>query len=211
MESKKYLKLFVDTLERCRKLSDAEFGRLIRAALAYKATGGEVSLEGREELLWDGMKLDIDRDNEAYDARINQMRENGLKGGRPRKPNGFSENQKNQMVFSESKKSQDKDKDKDEDRKEKPPYGGQKKSAHFSAPSVADVMAYCAERKNSIDPERFVDYYEARGWMIGKNPMKSWKAAVRTWEKNQNGGVDHAVPDTTGRGKGNWNLPGVDE
>ena len=58
---KKYLKLFVDCLEKYRKLNDAEFGRLIRAALSYTATGVEVELMGREELLWDGMKLDIDR------------------------------------------------------------------------------------------------------------------------------------------------------
>ena len=60
-----YLKLFVDCLDRYQKLNDAEFGRLIRAALSYKATGVEVKLMGREELLWDGMKLDIDRDNIA--------------------------------------------------------------------------------------------------------------------------------------------------
>ena len=58
-----YLKLFVDSLEKHRKLNDAEFGRLIRAALSYKATGVEVDLSGREELLWDGIKLEIDRDN----------------------------------------------------------------------------------------------------------------------------------------------------
>lgn len=56
---KKYLKLFVDCLEKYRKLNDAEFGRLIRAALSYTSTGVEVELMGREELLWDGMKLDI--------------------------------------------------------------------------------------------------------------------------------------------------------
>ena len=56
----------------------------------------------------------------------------------------------------------------------------------FVKPSVDDVAAYCAERKNGIDPQHFVDYYDRNGWVVGKNtPMKDWKATVRTWEKNE--------------------------
>lgn len=55
----------------------------------------------------------------------------------------------------------------------------------FTPPTVEEVRAYCIERMNSVDAERFVDYYSANGWMIGKNAMKDWKAAVRSWEKNR--------------------------
>ena len=58
------------------------------------------------------------------------------------------------------------------------------KRKRFSPPTVEEVAAYCNERGNNIDPQHFVDYYSARGWMIGKNHMKDWKAAVRTWEKS---------------------------
>ena len=51
-------------------------------------------------------------------------------------------------------------------------------------PSVDEVRAYCQQRGNSIDPERFVDYYTSNGWKVGKNPMKDWKAAIRQWEKS---------------------------
>ena len=54
-----FLKLFVDALERYQKLSDAEFGRLIRAALIYKRSGEEIELSGRESLMWDGIKIDL--------------------------------------------------------------------------------------------------------------------------------------------------------
>lgn len=54
----------------------------------------------------------------------------------------------------------------------------------FTPPTVEEVQAYCRERQNNVDPQRFVDYYEARGWLIGKNKMKDWKAAVRTWERS---------------------------
>lgn len=53
----------------------------------------------------------------------------------------------------------------------------------FTPPNVSDVRAYCLERGNNVDPERFVDYYTSNGWMVGKNHMKDWKASVRTWEK----------------------------
>ena len=60
----------------------------------------------------------------------------------------------------------------------------QKKSQkRFTPPSVDEVRAYCLERQNNVDPERFVDYYSSNGWRVGKNPMKDWKAAVRTWER----------------------------
>ena len=55
----------------------------------------------------------------------------------------------------------------------------------FKKPSVEEVKAYCQERNNNVDPERFVDFYESKGWMIGKNHMKDWKSAVRTWEKKE--------------------------
>lgn len=53
----------------------------------------------------------------------------------------------------------------------------------FKPPTVEEVADYCRERGNDIDPQRFFDYNEARGWMLGKSKMKDWRAAVRTWER----------------------------
>ena len=53
----------------------------------------------------------------------------------------------------------------------------------FTPPTVDEVREYCFERGNSVDPQRFVDYYTSNGWMVGKNKMKDWKAAVRNWEQ----------------------------
>ena len=53
----------------------------------------------------------------------------------------------------------------------------------FVPPSVEMVAEYCYERANNVDPNEFVDFYASKGWMIGKNKMKDWKAAVRTWER----------------------------
>ena len=53
----------------------------------------------------------------------------------------------------------------------------------FKKPTVEEVRAYCLERKNSIDAEAFISFYESKGWRIGNQPMKAWKAAIITWEK----------------------------
>ena len=59
------------------------------------------------------------------------------------------------------------------------------RSTRFVPPPVEEVRQYCYERGNSVDPQRFVDYYTSNGWMVGKNKMKDWKAAVRTWEQKE--------------------------
>jgi predicted phage replisome organizer len=55
----------------------------------------------------------------------------------------------------------------------------------FTPPTVDEVRDYCYERMNNVDPEAFVDFYSSKGWMVGKNKMKDWKAAVRTWERSR--------------------------
>lgn len=58
------------------------------------------------------------------------------------------------------------------------------RGGQFIKPTLAEIRAYCHERKNSVDPEAFYDFYESKGWMIGKNKMKSWKSAINTWERH---------------------------
>lgn len=57
--------------------------------------------------------------------------------------------------------------------------------ARFVPPTPEEVQAYCDERDNHINANEFVDFYSSKGWMIGKNKMKDWKAAVRTWESKR--------------------------
>lgn len=54
----------------------------------------------------------------------------------------------------------------------------------FIPPTLEEVQAYCKERNNNVNAQRFIDYYTSNGWQVGKNKMKNWKAAVRTWENN---------------------------
>lgn len=77
-------------------------------------------------------------------------------------------------------------------------------TANFSPPDIQDVKAYCIERKNNVDPERFIDFYEAKGWMVGKNKMKDWRAAVRNWERNE---ASKSTAQTTQQ----WRLDWIDD
>lgn len=56
----------------------------------------------------------------------------------------------------------------------------------FKRPSLEEVVNYCIERANNIDAQQFIDHYNSNGWKVGRNAMKDWKAAVRTWEKKEN-------------------------
>lgn len=61
------------------------------------------------------------------------------------------------------------------------------KEKSFKKPTLEEVKEYCEERNNNVDAEAFIDFYESKGWKVGKNTMKDWKASIRTWEKNNKG------------------------
>ena len=72
----------------------------------------------------------------------------------------------------------------------------EKAEKRFIPPTVEQVEQYCIERNNTVDAQKFVDFYESKGWFVGKNKMKDWKAAVRTWEntekkRNQNNNMSY--------------------
>ncbi len=60
------------------------------------------------------------------------------------------------------------------------------KSKRFIPPTPEEIKIYCSERNNNVDYQKFFDFYQAKGWMVGRNKMKDWKASVRTWEKSEN-------------------------
>lgn len=80
----------------------------------------------------------------------------------------------------------EKDKELEKD-KEKEVIKPQKR---FTKPTLEEVQAYCRERNNGVDARKWYNHYEAVGWKVGRNPMKDWKASVRTWERNDNSGAN---------------------
>lgn len=174
---------YLDTME---ALNDAECGRLFRALLEYSATGAAPELRGNERFVFPGMRSQIDRDIEKYNAKCARNRENGEKGGRQSPPNAPERPRT-------PPKDKEKDKDKDKDKDISFPPNGVKENARAHHPTVEEVAAYCRERGNRVDAERFVDFYASKGWKVGNQPMKDWKACVRTWERRED------KPKQTGR------------
>lgn len=74
-------------------------------------------------------------------------------------------------------------------------------SRRFTPPSVDEVAAYCRERGNAVDAQRFVDFYASKGWKVGNAGMKDWHAAVRNWERQDN--------TKNGGGKNGGNYDGI--
>lgn len=71
---------------------------------------------------------------------------------------------------------------------------GKKASSRFIPPTLEEVSAFIAENNYRVNAEKFIDYYNANGWMVGKTKMKDWKAAVRNWHRNE-----REVPKQTGK------------
>ena len=89
-----------------------------------------------------------------------------------------NEGQKRDNVRQEIEKEIELDIDKDIKNSTK------KRVNKFTPPTLEEVSSYCLERKNTVNPQKFIDHYTSNGWMVGRNKMKDWKASVRTWEKS---------------------------
>lgn len=71
----------------------------------------------------------------------------------------------------------------------------------FVQPTLAEVTAYCQERRNNVNPRKWLDHYTSNGWRVGRNPMKDWKAAVRTWEQSDISGASKTDDEFGRRGR----------
>jgi hypothetical protein len=182
--ARSHLKVYFDFDERTEELNDIEKGRLLLAMLRYAAEGQKPDLRGNERFCFPGFKKDIDRDIASYASKV----ENGIKGGRPakNKPNETENNltkpneTENNLNLKNKNEEEEQEQEKEEDRRTKSKV---KALSRFTPPTQEEVMAYCRERGNQVNAQRFVDFYAAKGWKVGNQPMKDWKAAVRTWEQ----------------------------
>lgn len=201
---KNTLILYHEYLNHFEHLSDAELGQLLRVIMHYEIDGVQPEIENRAVMIaFSFIKADLDINREKYEERCKTNSRNGAKGGRKNKSTKsekedaekserfFEESEKSERFFEKPKQSlNDNDNEHDND-------NGNDiiKRKRFIAPTREEVQAYCEERKNNVDPQHFIDYYTSNGWKVGKNPMKDWKSAVRTWERNGfDNGAARAAP-----------------
>lgn len=197
-----YLKLFVDCLDKYQKLNDTEFGRLVRAALRYKATGAEPDNLGREALLWDGMRLDIDRDNENYQTLCDTRSEAGKKGAKSRWQN-HSKNSKSHLPYGKNGQEEDKDKeeDKDNDKEEdkdnnlppKSPIGGNddvKKVVDAYEGSIGAIPRYVVSEALDFIASGIETPLVCRAIQISaENNVRKWSYAAAILRDCENKGI----------------------
>ena len=185
--------LYAKTLQSVCLLPEEKAGRVLKAAARLFLDGQEPEgLELSEHIVFSLLRDDIDaamkRHAEvcARNQRIAATRRPpGVTTGDGSLPNAPNTNMNPNMNPNTKRNEYEKDK------ADKPP-----RAARFSPPSVEEVTAYCQERRNGVDAQRFVDFYASKGWKVGREAMKDWKAAVRNWERRD----DHAGRSDSGYG-----------
>ena len=85
---------------------------------------------------------------------------------------------RNSVTVQEEKRREENKK-----RKRREEIRGEKTARTFTKPTLKEIQDYCDSRRNGMDANKFFDFYESKGWMVGKNPMRDWQAAVRNWER----------------------------
>ena len=187
MSEKPGVVLFWETFELLKLLDEHECKQMLLSIYEYARNNISPDFSDNRalNLVWQTAKYRLDDDARRYANVCNKRTEAGKKGAQRRWQSKAEmanaiENSKNgnrsQHNTTQHNLTQLKDKDiylSKDSKKEK-----------FTPPSLEEVQAYCTERGNNIDPNLFIDFYRAKGWKVGAQPMKDWRACVRTWERN---------------------------
>lgn len=168
--------LLEESLRAISKLPDEDAGALIKALIS----GDSENLPLMADLVFPMIKGQVDRMTEFRE----KQRANGSKGGRPKNPDTTQTkpNDNPNETQAEPKEKPPVPVPVPEPIEKEPPTGVRKR---FTPPTVEEVREYVRENGYHVDPETFVDFYASKGWVVGKSPMKDWKAAVRTWSKDR--------------------------
>ena len=169
---KEYVPIFFDWVEVTGELNAQEKGRLIDAIVLYaQGVDWQEQIKGNERYLFPAFKKQIDRANEISDVRAT------ARIGKTK------DNKQEQTTTNHNKNANNNNNNKEKEEENNKERVREKPLARFTPPMVQEVSAYCRERGNKVDAQRFVDFYASKGWRVGNQPMKDWKAAVRTWEQ----------------------------
>ena len=173
------------------KLDDNNQLIVYRAISRYSLFGEIPQVDGFAAIAWELIKPILDK------SRIRSI--NGAKAKGKSKPNlvgnqnavsknGAKTKLKQSKNEAKTKRDRDKDRDKDRDRiniEDKSSNNGADKSTRFVPPTLTEVQDYIQKNSYSVDASTFIDFYTSKGWMVGSDKMKDWKAAVRTWQREQ--------------------------
>ena len=207
MAERKSFILYLNSIEQWEMLSNEQSGILIKALLQYCKTGEKLETsDGMLKMAFSFLAGQIERDGLKFDETCEKRRQAINKRWSKNKNSSdtneckciqkntndsdndndnVNENDNDNDNVNENDNDNDNESDNDNDNDNNIRTGSthSRHSNVFIKPSLAEVKAYCEERSNNIDPNRFIDYYDANGWTIHGSPMKDWKAVIRRWEK----------------------------
>ena len=179
-----------------KELPAEEFRDIVLAICAYALDGEEPELSGVARAIFTLIRptLEVGRSKAENRSRAEQTSLYAEQtGNKPEQTKNKPEQTQNKRKQTGNKPEQTrKEKEKEKERETEtendsycspPPPSGPKR---FVPPTLAEVQSYVAERQSPVDPQGFIDFYASKGWMVGKTPMKDWKAACRnaeTWER----------------------------
>lgn len=188
---KKSFVLYHDIRTPLELLTDEQRGKLFIALLNYSEYGDLPDFDGALLMAFAFIRTSLDRDAEAWAEKRAKRAEAGRSGGLAKVANASNASSSKQNVAnlavpvsvsvpvpvnvntpntSVGRETAD-----------KPP-----RASRFTPPTLAEVQAYVSERQSPVDPQGFLDFYAAKGWLVGKTPMRDWKAACRnaeSWER----------------------------
>lgn len=150
--------LYEETIKMLHTVPEEQAGRIIKGIASFYATGEMPTLTEPLEQAVVNLLVDvIEKDAEKYAETCEKNKQNAE----------IRWNKENQRL------------------PKKETNGSKDKKPKFTPPTLEEVKAYCLESGHRIDEQRFIDYYESNGWMVGRNKMRDWKAAVRNWAKRE--------------------------
>lgn len=188
---KKSFVLYHDIRVPLELLTDEQRGKLFIALLNYSEYGDLPDFDGALLMAFAFIRMSLDRDAEAWAEKRAKRAEAGRSGGLAKVANASNASSSKQNVANLAVpvsvsvpvpvNVNTPNTCVGSGTADKPP-----RASRFTPPTLAEVQAYVSERQSPVDPQGFLDFYAAKGWLVGKTPMKDWKAACRnaeSWER----------------------------
>ena len=179
-----------------KEIPAEEFRAIVLAVCAYALDGEEPELSGVARAIFTLIRptLEVGRSKAENRSRAEQTslsaEQTGNRPGQTKNKPEQTDNKRKQTDNKPEQTRKEKEKEKESEKESEndsycspPPPSGPKR---FVPPTLAEVQSYVAQRQSPVDPQGFIDFYASKGWMVGKTPMKDWKAACRnaeTWER----------------------------
>lgn len=187
-ENKKSFIAYSDWYEMFKALPDDVAGKLIKHIFSYVNDENPSTDDFIINALFAQVKSTLKRDLVKWEEQRQQRSEAGKRSAEIRltkfneRSTTVNETERNSTVsVNVSDNVNDSVNVKEENKSDKPTH-----TLKFIKPTIDEIKEYCTSRSNRVDAIKFFNFYESKGWMVGKNKMKDWQAAVRNWETSDN-------------------------